>query len=118
MISFTQVIVTSAGQVIVGPSFSIVNVCTHDASLPQASITEYPIAYVAPSHPSVPDTNVGSVISTTGDSQEAVAIAIPGAISPKHSTVKSAGQVIVGASFSIVNVCVHDAVLPHASVTE
>ena len=45
-----------------------------------------------------------------------VTVGIPSAISLTQAIVKSAGQVIVGPSFSILNVCVHSAVLPHSSV--
>ena len=46
-----------------------------------------------------------------------VAVAVPAAISAKHVTVSSAGQVITGGSLAIVNVCMQDAVLPQSSVT-
>ena len=42
---------------------------------------------------------------------------MPSTISSAHSTTASAGHSIVGPTLLIVNICVHNSVLPHSSST-
>ena len=98
--------VTGAGQAIVGPSLSIVNVCVQLAVLPHSSVAVYVISYVAPLQPAEPEVNTGLVVDTVeGIPQEVLTTGVPSSISFTHCTVTSAGQVIDGPSFTIVNVC-------------
>ena len=66
----------------------------------------------------MPLTKLGpDVVTAPVKLQLTVVVGIPTEISDAHSTVASAGHVIVGTAFDKVNVRVHTAVLPHSSVT-
>ena len=71
-----------------------------------------------PSQLSAPVNNTGSeAVTVLPNSQDVSTVGVPAIMSSKHSTVKSAGQVISGALFPIVNICTQSSVLPQTSVT-
>ena len=117
-ISSTHSTNASAGHVIVGPPFDIVNVCVQLTVLPHPSSAVYTISYVAPSQAAVPLTKVGpTAVTAVVTPHDADTTGVPSVMSSSHSTILSAGHSIVGPTFDIVNVCVQLSVLPHPSST-
>jgi hypothetical protein len=108
----------SAGQVITGPVTSRpVIICRHVAVLPQASVAIHVLVIVKlPGQ--LPFTLTSDELRLT-DPQLSVAVAIPVlsvSVRAWQSMVLFAGQVIVGATLSlIVMICEQVAVLPHTS---